>query len=84
MKYCYINNAVQLADERDDLLKLRTAAMTNTVTLAAGTKPTAIDSEEAANLIDMLLTKNKAALLAIGVTDVFEWRIPQRPPERIA
>ena len=81
MKQSHIDRAARLVEERFDLFTLRTAALTNTVTIAAGTSPMEIPNQKALILIDTLIQANASALKELGVTDISEWRMPAKPPE---
>ena len=83
MKLSNVDKACSLAEARQDLLKLRTAVVTNPPTIAAGNAcgPISICADLGARVLDLLLEDNAKALADIGVTDVHPWRMPQRPSE---
>ena len=81
MKQAHVDTAARLVDERHGLFTLRTAALTNTVTMAAGTCPMEIPNRQALILIDTLIQANASAMKELGITDITEWRMPAKPPE---
>ena len=82
MKQKDAEKVLRLIEARQDIFRLKSGSLNGMLTIAAGTDPIGVTGAAVEAIIGLLIAQNTAELTALGITDLSQWSMPQRPPEK--
>ena len=83
MKQKDIERANRLIEARQDIFHLKTGSLSGMLTIGAGKgNPIGVTGLAVDAIIDLLLNQNTLELQELGITELSQWSMPQRPPEK--
>jgi hypothetical protein len=82
MKQKDAEKVLRLIEARQDIFRLKSGSLNGMLTIAAGTDPIGVTGPVVEAIIQLLITSNTAELTALGITELSQWTMPQRPPSK--